>query len=123
MTKLGQRVLLLLGAVLLAAGFSGADTPPAFGAMKSFRILNASPETMCYLYLSPRSQEVWSERPLGPGCLQPGAEWIVTIGDDQVFLWDMRLKDDQGNYHDYPPFDSRGVMKMTLLPKGLVKVN
>lgn len=114
----GLAVWALLAAVLVLG------LPAEAGAgNRSIQIVNASKEAYCYAYLSPRGQENWTELSFGTSCMGPGETWRLPLVDDTVGQWDLRLRNDSGDYRDYPPIEAATTIKLTLLDNGLCKVN
>lgn len=83
-----RRVLwLVLGLGCASATRRGFDQ-----ATVSLRLLNRTSETVCYLFVSPRDQDAWSDDVLGSASIDPGRGQLVRLPPG---LWDLRTENCQ----------------------------
>lgn len=78
--------------LVLAVGCASAPRRGFDQATVSLRLLNRTSETVCYLFVSPRDQDAWSDDVLGSASIDPGRGQLVRLPPG---LWDLRTENCQ----------------------------
>ncbi len=81
----------VLGCVA-AVGCAGTTRRGFDQATVSLRLMNRTSETVCFLFVSPRDQDAWSDDVLGSASIDPGRAQLVRLPPG---LWDLRTENCQ----------------------------
>ena len=114
--------LLVAGCYVEGAGTGGGYATASGTATGSgpaqLRIMNASNESIMYIYMSPCSQSSWGPDLLGSNVLPRGS--TLPLGDIQPGCWDLRCGDASQNYKEWrgQQFAAGGVYDLQVSSEG-----
>lgn len=76
----------------------GTAAPAQAGGTAAVRIVNASNESIYYIYMSRTSESTWGPDQLGNQVLGRGQAFTMNV---PVGTWDLRVEDASGNYKEW----------------------